>query len=33
MKAPSHIPEAKRNSIVFSLLCNCPSVVDDERKG
>jgi len=32
MKAPSHIPCAKRNSVVFSLLWNHPSVVDDTRK-
>jgi len=32
MKAPSHIPLAKRNSVVFSLLWNGPSVVDNERR-
>jgi len=31
-KTPSHIPQAKRNSVVLSLLCNCPSAMDDERK-
>jgi len=32
MEATSHIPQAKRNSVVFSLLWKCKSVVDDARK-
>jgi len=32
MKAQSHLVGQAKYSVVFSLLWNCPNVVDDERK-